>query len=204
MNVSQAARTQSLMYNFISKNSQYASQMQMPSLGLDALSNVKSGNQVDADSLLRKMGVDGMNGRTVREMAKSQRAASLPQQSEASQTNGAEAASRTQSIRSQYTPISDEATEAMQKLAMQDALNSVEKGSAPSAKEREALINEHLKSVDPSKRAAAYNTMNKVWESELDRIGKHIKEKDASWNNWGDKFDTDILKDYKPGVNVWV
>ena len=203
MNVSQMARSQSMMYNFISKNSQYASQMQTPSMGFDALNNVKSGNQVDANSLLRKMGVDGLNGRTAREIAKTQTAR---QQSAASKTNGAEAVSQTQSqsIRSQYTPISDEATEAMQKLAMQDAVNSVEKGSAPSAKEREALINEHLKSVDPSKRAAAYNTMNKVWESELDRIGKRIKEKDPSWNNWGDKFNTDILKDYKPGVNVWV
>ena len=200
MNVSQAARTQSLMYNFISKNSQYASQMQTPSLGFD-MGNVKSGNQVDANSLLRKMGVDGLNGRTAREMAKADIAR---QQSSTSKATSADAASQTQSIRSQYAPISDEATEAMQKLAMQDAVNSVEKGSAPSAKEREALINEHLKSVDPSKRAAAYNTMNKVWESELDRIGKHIKEKDASWNNWGDKFDTDALKDYKPGVNVWV
>ena len=201
MNVSQVARSQNMMANFLSRHSEYASQVRMPSLGFDA-NNVKSGNQVDADSLLRKMGVDGLNGRTVREMAKSQEA--LRQQSAASQASGAEAATKAQSIRSQYTPISDEATEAMQKLAMQDALNSVEKGSAPSAKEREALINEHLKSVDPSKRAAAYNTMNKVWESELDRIGKHIKEKDSSWNNWGDKFDTDVLKDYKPGVNVWV
>lgn len=201
MNVSQIARHQSMMYNFISKNGGYASQMQMPSLAFDA-NSVKSGNQVDANSLLRKMGVDGLNGRTVREMAKSQEA--LRQRSATSQTSGADAASQAQSIRSQYAPISDEATEAMQKLAMQDAVNSVEKGSAPGAKEREALINEHLKSVDPSKRAAAYNSMNKVWESELDRIGQHIKEKDASWNNWGDKFDTDVLKDYKPGVNVWV
>lgn len=202
MNVNQVMRSQSMAYNFINKHSEYASQMQMPSLGFSA-SNVKSGNQVDADSLLRKMGIEGMNGRNVREMAKSQEA--LRRQSTAtSQTSAAAAASQASSIRSQYTPISDEATEAMQELAMKDALASVEKGSAPSAKEREALIKEHLKSVDPSKRTAAYNTMNKVWESELDRIGKHIKEKDASWNDWGDKFDTNVLKDYKPGVNIWV
>ena len=201
MNVSQVARTQSLMYNFISRNSEYASQMRTPSLGFDA-SAVKSGNQLDADSLLRKMGVDGLNGRNVREMAKSQEA--LRRQSAASQTSAADAASQASSVRAQYTPISDEATQAMQDLAMKDALASVEKGAAPSAKEREALIKDHLKSVDPSKRAAAYNTMNKVWESELDRIGNHIKEKDASWNDWGDKFDPNALKDYKPGVNIWV
>ena len=203
MNVSQIARSQNMMANFLSRHSEYASQVRTPSMGFGALDNVKSGNQVDADSLLRKMGVDGLNGRNVREMAKSQEALRR-QSTAASQTSAADAASQASSIRSQYAPISDEATQAMQDLAMKDALASAGKGSAPSAKEREALIKEHLKDVDPSKRTAAYNTMNKVWESELDRIGNHIKEKDASWNDWGDKFDPNALKDYKPGVNVWV
>ena len=66
------------------------------------------------------------------------------------------------------------------------------------------LIREQLQSVDPSQRTASFNTMNKVWESEMDRIGKFIQEKDASWQDWGDEFDTSILQDYKPGVNVWV
>ncbi|MBQ9720032.1 MAG: hypothetical protein IJV64_04980, partial [Oscillospiraceae bacterium] len=107
------------------------------------------------------------------------------------------------SVREQYTPISDKATEAMQKLALEDAKGSVE-GKTTSQADRAKLIQEQLKDVDPSKRAAAFNTMNKVWESETERIGKYIKEKDANWNDWGDKFDTKLLDDYKAGVNIWM
>ena len=91
----------------------------------------------------------------------------------------------------------------MQKLALEDARNSAE-GKGSSSTERAKFIQEQLKNVDPSKRADAFNTMNKVWESETERLGKYIKEKTPGWNDWGDKFDTSILDDYKPGVNVWV
>ena len=91
----------------------------------------------------------------------------------------------------------------MQKLALEDAKGSVE-GKTTSQADRAKLIQEQLKDVDPSKRAAAFNTMNKVWESETERIGKYIKEKDANWNDWGDKFDTKLLDDYKAGVNIWM
>ena len=130
-----------------------------------------------------------------------QEKAKTSQQSSASLNIG----SQTQqfSIRSRYAPISDEATTAMQDLALRDAINSIGNGSSFDSKARVSLIQDHLGSVDPSKRAAAFNTMNKVWESEIDRIGEYIKEKDPSWNSWGDIFDTDILKDYKPGINIW-
>lgn len=52
--------------------------------------------------------------------------------------------------------------------------------------------------------AAAFNTINKVWENKMDRIGGYIKEKDPNWTVWGDRFDVSILDDYKAGLNVWV
>ena len=107
------------------------------------------------------------------------------------------------SVRERYTPISDEATEAMQKLALEDAKNSV-RSVKPDQAGRANLIREQLRDVDPSKRTASFNTMNKVWESELDRIGSYIQEKDPGWTGWGSQFDTAILEDYKAGVNIWI
>ena len=205
MNISQLARQQQMMYRFASQNSDYASQIraQTQSLGLDASGSAKDGNKVDPDSLLRQMGIDGLKGRTVREMAKYQIETQENGQTAAA-SDAVSSLAQQFSIRGQYTPISDEATAAMQNLALQDAMNSVGNASASDSKERVSLIQEHLKSVDPSKRTAAFNTMNKVWQSELDRIGEYIKGKDSSWNNWGDKFDPNLLNDYKPGVNIWV
>lgn len=201
MNINQLARNHQMMFNFINRDSSYASQMQSK-FNFSALNSAKS----DADSLLQKMGVSGLEGRTVREMAKYKLEQQEKSQASQQTDTGLDIGSLTQQfpIRTQYTPISDEATAAMQELALQDAINSVESGSSPSAEERVSLIQEQLKSVDPSKRTAAFNTMNKVWESELDRIGEYIKENDPSWNYWGDEFDTSILENYKPGVNVWV
>lgn len=192
-----------MMYRFISRgtNSDYTAQMrsQLSSAGGKA-------NTTDAAGLLQSMGFSGMQGRTVREMAQYQmRVQQNKGASAAQQTNTADAAASAQrfSVREQYTSISDEATEAMQKLALEDAKNSAE-GKSSNSTDRAKLIREQLKGVDPSKRAAAFNTMNKVWESETERIGKYIKEKDANWNDWGDKFDTKLLDDYKAGVNIWV
>lgn len=110
--------------------------------------------------------------------------------------------------------LSDETTKKIQELALRDAKNSVgaqEGGEADAAntsalsrKDRLSTIQEEVQKYAPSKRAAALNTINKVWENELDRIGSYIKEKDPDWTIWGDKFDVSILDDYKAGVNVWV
>lgn len=116
--------------------------------------------------------------------------------------------------RLQTVSLSDETTKKIQELALEDAKNSAgarEGGetdpantSANSRKDRLSMIQEEVQKFAPSKRAAAFNTINKVWENELERIGAHIKEKDPTWTIWGDKFDVGVLDDYKAGVNVWV
>lgn len=116
--------------------------------------------------------------------------------------------------RLQTVSLSDETTKKIQELALMDAKNSAGTGenggsdmantSALSQKDRLSTIQEEVQKYAPSKRAAAFNTINKVWENELDRIGSYIKEKDPDWTIWGDQFDVSILDDYKVGVNVWV
>ena len=110
--------------------------------------------------------------------------------------------------RLQTVSLSDETTKKIQELALTDAKNSAgaeaADSSALSQKDRLSVIQEEVRKFAPSKRAAAFNTINKVWENELDRIGAYIKEKDPDWTAWGDKFDVGILDDYKAGVNVWV
>lgn len=116
--------------------------------------------------------------------------------------------------RLQTVNLSDETTKKIQALALEDAKNSAgaqEGGEAegsdktvPTRTDRVSLVHDEVQKYAPSKRSAALNTINKVWQAELDRIGAHIKQKDPNWTMWGDKFDTSILNDYKPGVNVWV
>ena len=205
MNVTQMARNQQMMYKFINRSAGSAYQSQISSLSSFGAQAKNDGT--DAASILQSMGLSGMQGRTVREMAQYQLRTQEAQNAvSARQTNtelGVGALAQRFSVRQQYTPISDEATEAMQQLALEDAKNSIGSASVD-ADERTDLIREHLKDVDPSKRTAAFNTMNKVWESEMDRIGSFIKEKDPGWTTWGDKFDTAILDDYKAGVNIWI
>lgn len=108
--------------------------------------------------------------------------------------------------RLQTVSLSDETTKKIQELALMDAKNSigtVADTSALSQKDRLSMIQEEVQKFAPSKRAAAFNTINKVWENEMDRIGAYIKEKNPDWTTWGDKFDVSILDDYKAGVNVW-
>lgn len=112
--------------------------------------------------------------------------------------------------RLQTVTLSDETTKRIQELALEDARNSAggrESGEGDgtlSRTDRLGLIQDEVRKFAPSKRAAALNTINKVWQNEMDRIGEHIKEKDSDWTIWGDKFDAGILDDYKAGVNVWV
>ena len=116
--------------------------------------------------------------------------------------------------RLQTVSLSDETTKKIQQLALSDAKNSAgvqEDGKTEAAntsvlswKDRLSMIQEEVQKFAPSKRAAALNTINKVWGNEMDRIGAYIKEKDPNWTIWGDKFDTSILDDYKPGINMWV
>ncbi|MCM1148591.1 MAG: hypothetical protein NC319_00690 [Butyricicoccus sp.] len=115
--------------------------------------------------------------------------------------------------RLQTVTLSDETTKKIQELALSDAKNSAgaqEGGetdaaaSALSKKDRLDMIQGEVQRFAPSRRAAALNTINKVWESELDRIGEHIKGRDPNWTMWGDKFDVSILDDYKAGINMWV
>ena len=114
--------------------------------------------------------------------------------------------------RLQTVSLSDETTKKIQELALMDAKNSAgaqEDGEAANAsallqKDRLSMIQEEIRKFAPSKRTAAFNTINKVWENEMDRIGAYIKERDPDWATWGDKFDASILDDYKPGVNMWV
>ena len=116
--------------------------------------------------------------------------------------------------RLQTVSLSDETTKRIQDLALRDARNSAgtqEGGEADAAntsalsrKDRFDMIQGEVRKFAPSKRAAAFNTINKVWENEMDRIGAYIKEKDPNWTIWGDKFDASILDDYKAGINVWV
>lgn len=207
MNVGQMARNQRMMYDFINRGAggSYAAQMQSQ---LSSAGGFGSSARADStSSLLQSMGISGLQGRTVREMAQYQmRVQGAQGAASAQQTaSGLDTSALTERffVRQQYAPISDEATEAMQQLALKDAMNSIGSTGVDSA-ERTKLIREQLQGVDPSQRTASFNTMNKVWESEMDRIGKFIQEKDASWQDWGDDFDTSILKDYKPGVNVWV
>ncbi len=113
--------------------------------------------------------------------------------------------------RLQTVSLPDETTKKIQELALMDAKNSAgmrEDGaantSALSQKDRLSLIQGEVQKFAPSKRAAAFNTINKLWGNEMDRIGAYIKEKDPDWIAWGDKFDVSILDDYKAGINVWV
>ena len=207
MNISQMARSQQMMYRFMSRSadSGYRAQMKSQLSSMSGFAVTGKSNDPLA-GMLQSMGISGLQGRTVREMAQYQvRVQNSSDAANTQQTGSAQTTAPAQgfTVREQYTPISDEATEAMQKLALEDAKNSAEGKTANSA-ERAKLIREQLKDVDPSKRTAAFNTMNKVWESETERLGKYIKEKTPGWNGWGDKFDTAILDDYKAGVNVWV
>lgn len=113
--------------------------------------------------------------------------------------------------RSQTVPLSDETTKKIQELALADAKNSAgtqEGGEAntPSftGTDRLDMIQDEVQKFAPSRRAAALNTINRVWQSELDRIGEHIREKDPNWTVWGDQFDVSVLDDYKAGINMWV
>lgn len=213
MNISQIARNQQMLYQFVNKNSgsDYKAKMQMQSKLASMGGFTVTGKGEDMlSSMLKSMGISGVQGGTFREMAKYQIRVQNASEKEAAQkaqdTQKTDSAAPKQgfSIREQYTQISDKATESMQKLALEDAKKSAEGKKGASSTERAKLIQEHLKDVEPSKRSAAFNTMNKVWESETERLGKYIKEKTPGWNDWGDKFDTSILDDYKPGVNVWV
>ena len=116
--------------------------------------------------------------------------------------------------RLQTVSLSDETTKKIQELALRDAKNSAgaqeggeteeaEDTPALTQKDRLSLIQEEVRNFPTAKRAAAFNTINKVWEDELDRIGAYIKEKDPNWTAWGDEFDVSILDDYKAGVHVW-
>ena len=114
--------------------------------------------------------------------------------------------------RLQTVTLSDETTKKIQNLALMDAKNSAgmrEDGKASnttalSRADRISMIQKEVQKFAPSKRAAAFNTINKVWENEMDRIGAYIKEKDPNWAAWGDEFDAGILDDYKAGVNMWI
>lgn len=247
MNVNQLARNQQMMYNFINRGTSGDYREQMKAQLSSASSLALQGKSADdsVSSMLQSMGISGMQGRTVREMAQYQvrvqnanasaankasaaSAASSAKQTSAKeaadtkQTPGTSAASNKLNIRERYTPISDKATKDMQKQAVEDAKRSVKErvkyttGKAANdakqgaekpteiAEERNKVIQEHLKEVEPSKRTAAYNTMQKVYENETDRLAKYIKEKTPDWNDWGDKFDTKILDDYKAGVNLFL
>ena len=205
MYISQMAKSQRMMYQFINRGMSGGSQSQTYARMFSADSMSSGSDGTDVVDMLRSMGISGLEGRTVREMAQYQMRVQETRNTaqEVSAGSGIDKLSQLFSVREQYTPISEEATEAMQKLALEDAKNSI--GSAsPDQTGRANLIRSHLQDVDPSKRTASFNTMNKVWESELERIGNFIKDKDAGWNSWGDKFDTSILNDYKAGVNIWV
>ena len=114
--------------------------------------------------------------------------------------------------RLQTVSLSDETTKKIQELALTDAKNSAgaqadgeaSNKSALSRKDRISMIQEEVQKFAPSRRAAAFNTINKVWENEMDRIGEYIKEKDPNWAAWGDEFDVSILDGYKAGINMWV
>ena len=142
---------------------------------------------------------------------------SVQQRYQPDQTSLSDNFARLQSIaeglvsRLQTVSLPDGTTKKIQELALMDAKNSAgvrEDGkadtSALSQKDRIGMILEEVQKFAPSKRAAAFNTINKVWENEMDRIGEYIKEKDPDWTIWGDEFDAGILDDYKAGVNMWV
>ncbi len=211
MRIGQMARTQTMMYNFIRNNnsSQYASQMQTQLWGSDKEKVSATEAITDVETMRQQLESIGLKGRTVRDMAKNyMESLKNAQQDSSNQVNAN--LNQVQSLaqqfiaRVQYTPISEEATADMQKLALQDAISSVGNTSASEQLNRMTVIQDHLDNVAPSKRAAALNSMNKVWESELDRIGEYIKEQDPNWKNWGDQFDVKILDGYQPGLNVWV
>ena len=114
--------------------------------------------------------------------------------------------------RLQTVSLSDETTKKIQDLALMDAKNSASaqedseasNTSVLSRKDRISMIQEEVRKFAPSRRAAAFNTINKVWANEMDRIGEYIKEKDPNWSTWGDEFDVSILDGYKAGINMWV
>lgn len=209
MNVGQLARNQQMMYQVISRNGgAYQSMLQGQYASLSSLGG-KAQNANAAD-LLQSMGYSaGMGGRTVREMAQSQLRTQDTQhlrETAAPQTSGLERGLGSLTgiaSRQQFIPLSEETTKTIQSLALEDAKSSVT-GKAMDGKERTKLIQDQLRKYDPSQRSAAYNSMNKLWEKEMDRIGDHIREKDADWNTWGDKFDAKVLEDYKAGVNMWI
>ena len=86
--------------------------------------------------------------------------------------------------RLQTVSLSDETTKKIQGLALMDAKNSAgaeaADTSALSQKDRLSMIQGEVQKFAPSKRAAALNTINKVWENEMDRIAAYIKEKDPN------------------------
>ncbi|MBQ9459808.1 MAG: hypothetical protein IJU66_07755 [Oscillospiraceae bacterium] len=207
MNIGQIAKNQQMIYRFVNRSTGGNDVSQLLSR-FSSAKNAAAASKAEesASEFLQSMGLSGLQGRSIREMAQykmrvQNSAAAAPAQ--VASNTAAAVASQRFSVRESFVPISDKAAEAMQKLALEDAKNSAGTTSA-GATDRAKLIREHLQDVEPSKRSAAFNTMNKVWESETNRIAEYIKEKDGNWKNWGDRFDTSILNDYKPGVNVWV
>lgn len=237
MNIGKLARQQQMMYSFIDRETNRTgssdSRTQLNSQLSVMNGRVRTGESAEDSvaSMLKSMGISGLQGRTVREMAQyrmrvqngsqtakktagaealtpkasAESAKKTADKAAAKKADGTDLSSLMQrfSVREQYTPISDKATETMQQLAIKDAKESAG-GKRADSTARANTIREQLKDVEPSKRAAAFNTMNKVYESETERLGDYIKEKEPGWNDWGDKFDAAILDSYKAGVNIWI
>ena len=118
MNVGQIARNQRMMYDFINRgaNSGYTAQIQSQFSSVAGLDTSSKNNGAGTADLLQSMGISGLQGRTAREMAQYQMRVQGTQSAAQQTAAGLDAPSRTErfSVRQQYAPISDEATEAMQ------------------------------------------------------------------------------------------
>ena len=224
MNISQIARNQVRLSEFVSKNqglysssinSGYASRNNLFSGLLNGVNRGTMRNDDIIGSFLQSINNKANVNQSWLDKAKEVKKNDKVESVSSSSSSGFNA-------KTIYTKISDNATKSMQQAALEFAKNSVKKkkdidSSKADAKEeakdevkteekksKDQLINEELKKVDPSKRTATYNTMNEVYKNEVDRIEEYIREKDKDWNGWGDDFDTSILDDYKPGVNIFI
>ena len=164
MNISQMAHNKQMQYLLMNQNTSNSYWAQIKSQLSSSTGGISVAGKKDdlLAGLQKSMGISGLQGRSYREMAQYQiRVQNASGAAGAQQTGATDAAAPAEGffVRGQYTPISDEATEAMQKLALEDARNSIV-GKSPDSTERANLIREQLKNVDPAKRAAAFNTMN--------------------------------------------
>lgn len=64
-----------------------------------------------------------------------------------------------------------------------------------------AFIRGYTMSLSPEKRLSASWTLNEIFHNEASRLGEFVHQQDPDWN-WGKPFDTNILDNYRRGIDT--